>query len=48
MSPRLSDLNNGRTTAWKSNPTVDQPTFTSYQLSAQDGGKSGEWKELSL
>jgi hypothetical protein len=45
---RLSDLNNGRTTPWKSNPTVDQPIFVSHQVSHQDGGKCSNGKHHTL
>jgi len=48
MSPRLLDLNNGRTMPWKSNPTEDQPIFISYQISNPDGGNSSDSRMDSL
>jgi hypothetical protein len=44
----LSDLNNGRTMPWKSNPTVVQPTYDSHQALIQDGGNSSRKMEPSL
>jgi hypothetical protein len=43
---RLSDLNNGRITQWRSNPMEDQPTSDSLQASTQDGGNCSDMTTL--
>jgi hypothetical protein len=44
----LSDLNNGRTMPWKSNPMVEAPTLDSPLASILDGGNSSKRKVHSL
>jgi len=47
MSPRLSEITTGRTTALISKEMVDQATCEQYQASIQDGGRCLEPKENS-
>jgi hypothetical protein len=43
-----SDLNNGRTTHWKSNQTEEVQISDLLQTSTQDGGNSSDYKDHSL
>jgi hypothetical protein len=45
---RQSETTTGRTTAWKSKATVDQPTLEPHPASTLDGGNSSDLMVLTL